>query len=62
MLTIDNIVSVKKINDTAGQLCNHRVVWDTNKVCCVPNATDNTDYQTVQAWAAIDGNTIAEAD
>ena len=32
------------------------------QVCYVPINTDNTDYQTVQEWAAIDGNTIAEAD
>tara|TARA_R110000744_G_scaffold211407_1_gene330519 strand:- start:521 stop:709 length:189 start_codon:yes stop_codon:yes gene_type:complete len=62
MLTEDNIVSVKKINDEAGILCNHRVVWDTDKICCVPNATENTDYQAILEWEAIDGNTIAEAD
>jgi len=28
----------------------------------VPKDTDNTDYQAIQEWAAIDGNTIAEAD
>ena len=27
----------------------------------VPIDTANTDYQIVQEWAAIDGNTIAEA-
>ena len=62
MLTKENIVSVKKINDEAGTLCNHRVVWDTDKICCVPNASGNTDYQKLLEWEAIDGNTIAEAD
>jgi len=30
--------------------------WD------VPMVNDNSDYQSVLKWAAIDGNTIAEAD
>tara|TARA_R100001377_G_scaffold74895_1_gene51266 strand:+ start:66 stop:251 length:186 start_codon:yes stop_codon:yes gene_type:complete len=58
----DNIVSVKKIEDGDGVLLSYQVVWNTNINTFVPHATDNTDYQTVQEWAAIDGNTIAEAD
>jgi hypothetical protein len=58
----DNIVSVKKIEDDYSVVLSYEVVWDIDKVTFVPNATDNADYQTVQAWAAIDGNTIAEAD
>jgi len=58
----DNIVSVKKIEDDNGVLLSYQVVWNTNINTFVPNATSNTDYQTVQEWAAIDGNTIAEAD
>jgi|8_EtaG_2_1085327.scaffolds.fasta_scaffold187267_2 hypothetical protein len=30
--------------------------WD------VPMVNDNSDYQSVLKWAAIDGNTIADAD
>ena len=57
----DNIVSVKKIEDDNGVLLSYEVVWDIDKVTFVPNATDNTDYQTIQEWVA-EGNTIAEAD
>ena len=57
----DNIVSVKKIEDDNGVLLSYEVVWDIDKVTFVPNATDNTDYQTIQDWVA-DGNTIQEAD
>jgi len=28
----------------------------------VPIDTDNSDYKAIQEWAAIDGNTIEEAD
>tara|TARA_A100000172_G_C2994909_1_gene94191 strand:+ start:504 stop:701 length:198 start_codon:yes stop_codon:yes gene_type:complete len=31
-------------------------------VCFVPINTENMDYQAILAWAAIDGNTIADAD
>ena len=58
----DNIVSVKKIEDDYSVVLSYEVVWDIDKVTFVPNATDNADYQTVQEWAAIDGNIIAEAD
>ena len=57
----DNIVSVKKIEDDNGVLLSYEVLWDIDKVTFVPNATDNTDYQTIQEWVA-EGNTIAEAD
>tara|TARA_R100000935_G_C2699092_1_gene109557 strand:+ start:319 stop:504 length:186 start_codon:yes stop_codon:yes gene_type:complete len=58
----DNIVSVKKIEDGDGVLLSYQVVWNTDINTFVPNVTDNTDYQTVQEWEAIDGNTIADAD
>ena len=58
----DNIVSVKKIEDGNGVLLSYQVVWNTNINTFVPNDVNNTDYQTVQEWAAIDGNTIADAD
>ena len=32
------------------------------KTVYVPLNTENTDYQAILAWAAIDGNTIEEAD
>tara|TARA_R100001460_G_scaffold88466_1_gene129946 strand:+ start:329 stop:514 length:186 start_codon:yes stop_codon:yes gene_type:complete len=58
----DNIVSVKKIEDGNGVLLSYQVVWNTNINTFVPNDVNNTDYQIVQAWAVVDGNTIAEAD
>tara|TARA_S200002703_G_scaffold29501_1_gene25372 strand:- start:21 stop:206 length:186 start_codon:yes stop_codon:yes gene_type:complete len=58
----DNIVSVKKIEDDNSVLLSYQVVWNTNINTFVPNDVNNSDYQTVQEWAAIDGNTIAEAD
>ena len=35
---------------------------DSNIVLCVPINSENTDYQEIQEWAKIDGNTIKEAD
>ena len=57
----DNIVSVKKVEDDNSIVLSYEVVWDIDKVTFVPNATANTDYQTIQEWVA-EGNTIAEAD
>tara|TARA_R110002110_G_C12878154_1_gene662440 strand:- start:74 stop:259 length:186 start_codon:yes stop_codon:yes gene_type:complete len=58
----EDIVSVKKIEDGNGVLLSYQVVWNTNINTFVPNDVNNSDYQTVQEWAAIDGNTIADAD
>ena len=38
------------------------VVTQDNVYMSVPLDTDNTDYQAIQEWAKIDGNTIADAD
>jgi len=59
----DNIQSVKKVNSsTTGELANYTTTLKDGKIRCVPPATDNTDYQAILEWAAIDGNTIADAD
>ncbi len=58
----NNIVSVKKIEDGNSVLLSYQVVWNTNINTFVPNDANNTDYQTVQEWAAVDGNNIADAD
>jgi hypothetical protein len=60
---IDNIKSAKYIKDITGD--NNSTVKitlqdDTNN--WVPMTNDNSDYIVVQEWAAIDGNTIADAD
>jgi hypothetical protein len=58
-----NINSVKKIIElTNTSTPTYEVKLTDSTKIYVPHATDNTDYQTVQEWAAIDGNTIAEAD
>ena len=33
---------------------------NSNRVKSVPLATDNSDYQAIQEWAAIDGNNIID--
>ena len=33
---------------------------NSNRVKSVPLAEDNTDYQAIQEWAAIDGNNIID--
>ena len=58
----NNIVSVKKIEDGNSVLLSYQVVWNTNINTFVPNDANNADYQTVQEWAAVDGNNIEDAD
>jgi hypothetical protein len=59
----DSIQSVKKVNSpTTGELANYTTTLTDGKIRCVPHATDNSDYQAIQDWVAVDGNTIADAD
>tara|TARA_R110000744_G_scaffold315661_1_gene422484 strand:+ start:289 stop:477 length:189 start_codon:yes stop_codon:yes gene_type:complete len=62
MLTKQNIVSVKEFNDITGELSVYIVTHNTDMVMSVPLDPNNTDYQVIQEWAEIDGNTIADAD
>jgi hypothetical protein len=56
------ISTVKKLN-YEGKLVAYKVTYSNSDVpASVPIDTENTDYQTILEWAAIDGNTIAEAD
>ena len=60
MNNITNITAVKKIefnSELVGYL-----LTDNGIVMHVPKDEANTDYQRILEWAAIDGNTIAEAD
>tara|TARA_X000001388_G_scaffold76237_1_gene73013 strand:- start:75 stop:257 length:183 start_codon:yes stop_codon:yes gene_type:complete len=57
----DNIQAVKKHVMLSGEQANLEVTLTDGVKLYVPHATDNSDYQIVQAWVA-DGNTIAEAD
>jgi len=60
-LGINTISTVKKLN-FMGIVDTLKVVDSANDVYFVPIAAKNTDYLAVQAWEAIDGNTIADAD
>ncbi len=55
-----NFTSVKK-GEYNGELACYIIV-ENGITSHVPLDTANTDYQEILAWAAIDGNTIAEAD
>tara|TARA_R110002020_G_scaffold468790_1_gene693320 strand:- start:94 stop:276 length:183 start_codon:yes stop_codon:yes gene_type:complete len=60
MNNIANITAVKKIkfnSELVGYL-----LTDNGIGLHVPKDEANTDYQRILEWAAIDGNTIAEAD
>jgi len=62
MNIIRNFTSVTKQYDIPKTtFINYKVIENENTLI-VPIDTDNTDYQAIQVWAAIDGNTIAEAD
>jgi len=58
----NNIQAVKKYIFLSGEEGNLEVTLTDGAKLYVPHATDNSDYQAIQEWAAIDGNTIAEAD
>ena len=60
-----NIKTVKKIKNDITNVESEdylELIDANNKVFCVPKSTDNTDYQAIQEWVKIDGNTIADAD
>jgi hypothetical protein len=59
MINKNTIVSVEKKFDFANQFCSYRVIFDTDKVCGVPNDKANTDYQAIQEWIA-DGGTVID--
>tara|TARA_R110002050_G_scaffold124474_2_gene243610 strand:- start:241 stop:429 length:189 start_codon:yes stop_codon:yes gene_type:complete len=62
MNIIRNFTSVTKQYDIPKTtFINYKVIENENTLI-VPIDTANTDYQAVQEWAAVDGNTIAEAD
>jgi len=43
------------------QFISYQVTYtNSNKVSSVPVAEDNSDYQAIQEWAAIDGNNIID--
>jgi|TARA_B100000900_G_C20480810_1_gene675347 hypothetical protein len=63
MTDYDYIKSVKKMKCTiTDEVVSYNVTKQDDTILSVPKDTANTDYQNILAWAAIDGNTIAEAD
>jgi hypothetical protein len=63
-MNVENIDSVKKYNGYDDTLQGYKVICkdSSSRVYLVPLEAANTDYQAIQEWAAIDGNTIAEVD
>ena len=60
---IDNIKSAKYIKDITGDNNSTvKIILQDDTINWTPMANDNSDYLVVLEWAAIDGNTIAEAD
>ena len=43
-----------------GNFETYRVTFENGKISNVPIAEDNTDYQAIQEWAAIEGNNIID--
>ncbi len=60
MVNKKNIVSIEKDYNSHGNFVSYKTIYNIDKVCFVPLAEDNTDYQAIQEWAAIDGNNIID--
>ena len=56
------IDTVEKIYDPLdNQFSCYKITYvNSNKVKCVPHNEENTDYQAIQEWAAIEGNNIID--
>mgnify|MGYP003681332308 CR=1 FL=1 len=51
----------KNYNSMTNEFCSYQVTYiNSNKVKSVPLAEDNSDYQAIQEWAAIEGNNIID--
>ena len=60
---IDNIKSAKYIKDMTGDNNSTvKITLQDDTINWVPMTNDNSDYLVILEWAAVDGNTIAEAD
>ena len=63
MTGYEYIKSVKKMKCTiTNEVVSYNITQQDDTILSVPKDTANTDYQNILAWAAVDGNTIAEAD
>jgi len=55
------INTVKKIYDMDNEFSSYKVTYvNSNIQKSVPLAEDNTDYQAIQEWVAIEGNEIID--
>ncbi len=59
MVNKKNIVSIEKDYDSHGNFVSYKTIYNIDKVCFVPLAEDNTDYQAIQEWIA-DGGTVID--
>ena len=51
---------IKNYNER-NEFCSYQVTYvNSNIIKSVPNDSSNTDYQAIQEWAAIEGNTITD--
>mgnify|MGYP001416087174 FL=1 len=60
---INTVEKVYLINDDGlnlGFANQYKVVYENGITSFVPHNEDNTDYQAIQEWAAIDGNNITD--
>ena len=53
------INTVEKIYRENNKFC-FKIVTTNNEIKIVPNNSENTDYQEIQEWAAIEGNNITD--
>jgi hypothetical protein len=55
------IDTVTKNYNFKNKFCSYQVTYvNSNRIKSVPLDEANTDYQTIQEWAAIEGNTITD--
>jgi len=56
-----NIETVEKIYDIyTNTFSVYKLTYANGIICNVPLNEENTDYQAIQEWAAIDGNNIID--
>ena len=54
------IDSVEKHYNRDGQFIDYKMTLSTGVLWYIPLDPDNTDYQEIQEWAKIEGNTIID--
>jgi hypothetical protein len=59
MITINTVEKMYDLDDNSRATC-YKVTYSNDVVSSVPLDPANTDYQAIQEWAAIEGNTIID--